>query len=103
MAEGAEQAVVVEPPDPLEGGEFDIFEPGPRTAGVDEFGLVEPDDRLGQGIVVGVPSAADRRFDARQSQSLRIANRQVFNAPLRVMDETARSGDGGASASGSTA
>ncbi|MEJ2238084.1 MAG: hypothetical protein P8X82_07285 [Gemmatimonadales bacterium] len=30
VAERAEQAVVVEPPDPLEGGEFDVFKPGPE-------------------------------------------------------------------------
>jgi len=35
MAEGSEQAVIVEPPDPFEGGEFDIFDPGPWTARID--------------------------------------------------------------------
>ena len=67
VAEGAEEPMCVEPPDPFECGEFDILDPGPRTAWVDEFGLVKPDDRLGQGIVVGVPSAADRRLNASQS------------------------------------
>ena len=37
VAVGSEQAVVVEPPDPFEGGEFDIFETLPRSAEVDEL------------------------------------------------------------------
>jgi hypothetical protein len=78
VAEGTEQAVVVEPPDPLEGGELDILDPGPGAARIDELGLVEADDGLGQGVVVAVTSAADRRLDPGQSQTLRVTNRQVL-------------------------
>ena len=35
-----------EPGDPFEGGELDVFEPVPRTAGVDGLGLVGRDPRL---------------------------------------------------------
>ena len=73
VAEGTEQAVVVEPPHPSERGECDIFDPGPGTSGVDELSLVEPADRLSQGIVVTVLSAADGRLDAGQRQSLSTA------------------------------
>lgn len=62
--------MVVGPPDSLENGQFDIFDPGPRTAGVDEFGLVDPDDRLGQGIVVGVYATADARLHPGECETL---------------------------------
>ena len=55
-----EEAMVIEPPDPFEGGEFDVFEVAPRTTWTNKLGLVEPNDRLGQGVVIRVPSAADR-------------------------------------------
>jgi len=41
---------MVEPPDPLQGGELDIVKPPPRPAPPDHFRLVQPDDRLGQRI-----------------------------------------------------
>ena len=47
-----EEAMVIEPPDPFEGGEFDVFEVAPRTTWTNKLGLVEPNDRLGQGVVI---------------------------------------------------
>ncbi len=44
-----EEAMVIQPPDPFEGGEFDVFEVAPRTTWTNKLGLVEPNDRLGQG------------------------------------------------------
>ena len=73
-----EEAMVIEPPDPFEGGEFDVFEVAPRTTWTNKLGLVEPNDRLGQGVVIRVPSAADRGLDARQRQALGVADRQVL-------------------------
>ena len=70
MAMRLEEAMVIEPPDPFEGGEFDVFEVAPRTTCTNKLGLVEPNDRLGQGVVIRVPSAADRGLDARQRQAL---------------------------------
>ena len=55
-ADGLEEASVIEPVDPFEGGELD-GSPGP--APVDHLGLVESVDALGQGIVVAVPDTAD--------------------------------------------
>ena len=52
--------MVVEPPDPLEGGELDVFEPRPGPAPVDGLRLVEADDGLGQRVVVGVAPALER-------------------------------------------
>ena len=44
----------VEPVDPFQGGELEVLEPPPGAAVADELGLVEPDDRLGQGVVVAL-------------------------------------------------
>ena len=64
VGEWLQEAVVVEPPDPLEGGELHIFQPSPGTSLPDHLRLEEPDHRLRQRIVVAVPSASDRRLDA---------------------------------------
>ena len=64
VAEGREQAAIVESIDPFEGGELDGLEGASRSALVDDLGLAEAVDGLGQGIVVAVADAADRGFDA---------------------------------------
>jgi hypothetical protein len=43
-----EETVVVEPVDPLEGGEFEVLEATPEALVSDQFGLVGLVDRLGQ-------------------------------------------------------
>ncbi len=48
VADGFEQAAVVEPVDPFEGGILHGFEAAPWASPVDEFGIVEAVDRLGQ-------------------------------------------------------
>ena len=45
---------VVEPVDPFQGRQFEVLEAPPGAAVADQFGLVEADDRLGQGVVVAV-------------------------------------------------
>jgi hypothetical protein len=90
VAEGFEQAVVVEPPDPLEGGELDVVERAPGTAWSDELSLEEPDDGLGQRVVVGVTAAAHRWFDACESQSLGVVDREVLHASVAVVDQPLR-------------
>ena len=42
---------MVEPVDPFEGGELDRFEVTPGAASTNHLGLVQADDRLGQGPV----------------------------------------------------
>ena len=56
VAEFAEQAAVVEPVDPFEGGEFEVVEAPPGALVANQFGLVGPEHRFGQGVVVGVPA-----------------------------------------------
>ena len=65
---GSSSRWLFEPPDVLEGGELDVLEAAPRAPESDQLGLVGPDDRLGQRVVVGVSAAADRRFDPCQGQ-----------------------------------
>ena len=48
------EAVVVEPVDPLCGGQFDVVDGAPGLAGFDQLGLVQTVDRLGERIVIGL-------------------------------------------------
>ena len=54
VPDGFEEPSVVEPVDVFEGGVLDLVEVTPRGPLVDEFCLVEADDGLGGGVVVGV-------------------------------------------------
>ena len=62
VVEVAVQPFGVAPVDPGEGGELDVVDRGPRAlvGPADEFGLVEPVDGLGQGVVVAVADHPDR-------------------------------------------
>jgi hypothetical protein len=54
------EAAVVEPVDVAQGGELQLVEGAPGPVASDELGLVQPDGRLGQAVVVAVTDAADR-------------------------------------------
>ncbi len=56
---------------------------------MDQLGLVQPVDRLGQRVVVAVALAADRRFDARFGQPLGIVDADILQPAIRVTDEGA--------------
>ena len=87
VADRLQQAAVVEPVDPLQGGVLDLIQALPGAAPTDEFGLVQADDRLGQGVVVGVPAGADRGDRTGLGEALGVADRQVLaavDASLRV-------------------
>lgn len=60
VTDGLEDASVVEPVDPFEGGVFHGIKRAPWTTPVDHLGLEQPIDRLGQGIVVTISDAAYR-------------------------------------------
>jgi hypothetical protein len=47
----------VEPVDPLEGLSLDVLDVIPRSVDSGQLGLVEPDLRLGEGVVVAVALA----------------------------------------------
>ena len=82
---------MVEPVDPFEGGELDRFKVPPGATSTNHLGLVQADDRLGQGIVVGIPDAAHRRLDPGIGQALGVADRQVLGATVAVMHQSALS------------
>jgi hypothetical protein len=71
VADWLEQPAVIEPVNPLKGCVLDVLEITPRTAMVDDFRLVESDDRFGQGVVVRIPNGAGRGLDADFGQAVK--------------------------------
>src|SRR5262245_50262609 len=53
---------------------------------VNDLGLEQSDDRLGQRVVIRVADAADRWLDARLFQALSVTNREILAAPVAVMN-----------------
>jgi len=74
VSDGTKQTPVVEPIDPAEGDYFQILHVAPRALTMNLLGFVETIYRFSEGVVVGIPGAADRRFDASLSQTLDVAN-----------------------------
>src|SRR3954470_7043978 len=79
----------VEPVDPFEGGELDRFEAAPGAAPMDHLGFVEAVDGFGEGIVVAVTDAADRRLAPCLGKPLGILDRDVLHTAITVVDEAA--------------
>src|SRR5215208_3870517 len=73
-----EKATFVEPVDPFEGGELDRFEAAPGAAPMDHLGFVEAVDGFGEGIVVAVPDAPDRRLNPGLGKPLSVLDRDVL-------------------------
>src|SRR3954467_568276 len=71
------------PVHPLKRGKLNRLKGPPRPASVDHLGLVEAVDRLRERIVKTVADAADRGLDARRSQALGVANRDILH-PLSL-------------------
>src|SRR3712207_5821185 len=63
-----------------------------RPTPPDHLGLVEAVDRLGQGIVVGIADAADRRLDAGFGEPVGVLDGNVLSPAVGVMDEAAAFG-----------
>src|SRR3546814_16854496 len=78
IADGFEQTVIVEPGHPFQRGQFHRGLGFPRCPSMDQLGLVEAVDGLGEGIVIAVAAAADRRLDTGLSQALAITDRDVL-------------------------
>src|SRR5215470_4877723 len=89
---GVSSWVVVEPIDPIECGVLDIVELTPGTTMVNDLGLEQSDDRLGEGVVVRVADAADRRLDAGLLQALSVTNREILASPVAMMNHSPGSG-----------
>lgn len=77
IADGREQASVVEPVAPFERGVLHGFKGSPRTSTVDDLGLVKTVDRLGQIVAIAVTNAADGWLDPSFDKALGIFDRHV--------------------------
>jgi hypothetical protein len=77
---------VVEPVHPLEGWPTRRRRRTSRAALADELGLVQPDDDLGDGVVVSV-RGADRGNAAGLGQVLGVADRHVLAPSVVVVHE----------------
>ena len=64
IADGLQEPPVVEPVHPFDGGEFHGLQRPPRAAPVNDRGLVEAVDALGQGVVVAIADAVSIRLGA---------------------------------------
>ena len=73
VADGREEATVVVPVDPLQGGVLDRLEGAPGSSPVDHLCLEQAVDRLRQCVVVAVADAADRRLDAGSRSTVSLA------------------------------
>ena len=91
VAERLKQPPMVEPVDPLQRREFDVFQAFPRPTSADDFGLEQPDHGLGQGVIIGVADTAHGRLDPGFPKPLRVANGQVLASPVAVMDQAIES------------
>ena len=84
VAAGLVEPPVVEPVDVLQGSDLDLFGGAPGSAGLDQLGLEQADDRFGQGVVVGVADGADRGADPGGGQPLGEGNRGVLRPGIGV-------------------
>ena len=83
---------MIEPVNPFQRRVLDGVDVAPGTTTADDLGLVQPVDRLGQGVIVRVTNTADRRVNSRFSQAFRVADRQILTTPVAVMNQVLRSG-----------
>ena len=54
---------------------------------MNDLGLVEAIDRLGEGIVVTVTDAADGRFDTRLGEALGVSDADVLRPPVGMVHQ----------------
>jgi hypothetical protein len=72
------QATVIEPVDPPQRCELHRLQAAPRAGPADQLGLVQPDDRFGQRVVVGIADTAHRGLESRLLEPLGVSNRKVL-------------------------
>ena len=75
--------------DPSERRHFQILHVATRPLAMNEFGFVEAVNRLSEGIIIGIPDAANRVFDASFGQTFSMANGQILAATVAVMYQSA--------------
>jgi hypothetical protein len=70
VTDGLQESPVVEPVYPFQRRELDGFERAPSCSSMDELGLIEAIDRLGESVVVGIatlPTEGSTPASARRS------------------------------------
>ena len=72
-----QQTPVIEPVDPFQGYEFHRLQASPGAPRANHLGLVQPDDRLGQGVIVRIANTAHRLPDAGLGQAVDVADRET--------------------------
>ena len=92
ISDRLQQSPVVEPVDPFQRGELNLFNLTPRPQSPDHLGFVKTVDRLRESIVVGVSEAADRWLHAGVFQTRCVFHCNILNASVAMMNEAA-SGD----------
>ena len=92
IADGFEEAVVVEPIDPGEGREFNLLDAFPGAAAMNDLGFVEAIHGFREGVIIGIADAADGWFDAGLDQALGVSDAHVLRPSVGVMDEVALGG-----------
>jgi hypothetical protein len=80
VADRLEEPAMVEPVDPLQGGVLDLVDALPRAVPADQLGLVQADDRFGQGVIERVAAGTDRSDGAGLGEPFGVADRQVLAA-----------------------
>ena len=69
------ESLGVEPVVPAEGGEFDVVDGPSWSLPADQLGLVEPVDRLCEGVVVAVTDGANRRCGSELGEAFAVTDR----------------------------
>ena len=85
VAAGLVKALSVPPRHPAGRRELDLFDRPPRPGPGDELGLVQPDDALGEGVVVGVAPTPDRADRVGLGEPLGVADREVLDPPVGMV------------------
>src|SRR2546427_10061726 len=90
VTEIAVETFGVVPVHPAEGRELDVLDGLPRSLSrpADEFGLVEPVDRFGEGVVVAVTDRADRWDRAELGESFAVTDRRELRTGIGVTPQS---------------
>ena len=88
-----------EPIDPRERRKLHRLQTPPRALPSNYLRLEEPNQRLGEGIVIRITTAAHGRRDAGVGEAIGVPHRQILRAAVAVMHQ-AREGVAGAVADG---
>ena len=89
IANPLQQPPVIEPIDPFQRREFNGLEVPPRPIPMNDLSLVKPVDGFCERVVIRIPNAANRWFDACFGQPLSLLYRHVLATAIRVMNKPA--------------